>query len=99
MWRDQLVEQQDREAPLFLVRLWRRGGHDGRYHRRCCAHRASAAAASASAAPSARAGGHGFFGTPLFLSELRVVGAKAPARPARLGYEVLEQEDVVAQMR
>ena len=41
----------------------------------------------------------GLVGTPLFFAELRVVGAKAAARPARLGYEVLEQEDVVAQVR
>ena len=95
--RDELVDQQDREPPLLLLGFRRSGRHDGRHdrRRRACA---AASSTSASAAPSACPGGRGLFGAPLFLAVLRVVDAQAAAGPARLRDEVLEQEDVVAQM-
>ena len=99
MGRDELIQEQDGEPALLLLRFGRARGHDGRDDR----WRAHGAAAAAAASTATRAHGaareDGLVGTTLLFTELRVVGAQAAARPARLGYEVFEQEDVVAQVR
>src|SRR5687767_12236836 len=96
---DELIQQQDGEPALLLFGFGRAGRHDGRDDR----WRARGAATTATASTAARARGaareDGLVWTTLLFAELRVVGAKPAARPARLGYEVFEQEHIVAQVR
>ncbi len=92
---DELIEEEDGQAALLLLGLGLAGRDDRRDGRRGRGLRPCAAPAPSAASKQARALGL----DPLRSPGLGVVGAQARSRPARLGDEVLEQEDLVAKVR
>ncbi len=94
--RDELIEQQHREAALLLLRFGRTGRYDRGDARGC--RDADRCGAGAPAAAAARPAGAAE-AWRLFLAGLGVVGAQdAGARPPRFRDEVLEEEDPVAEV-
>src|SRR5438094_900194 len=87
----ELIEQQHRETPLLLVGFWRGGRNDG-WNMWLGSHPRGYTTGPLRRPPRELRG-------RLWLVHLRVVGPQRGTCPARLGDEVLEQEDVVAQVR
>src|SRR5205814_8117467 len=85
------VGQEDRERALRLVGVWRGGRSDG-WNMWLGSHPRGDTTGPLRRPPRELRG-------RLWLVHLRVVGPQRGTCPARLGDEVLEQEDVVAQVR